>query len=392
MRSQSFILPAQETQVSGSTPGLLPVLYLSTSTYSSTQAVNTSNELTDQFVQIRYTNLKFTVFFSNQIGLAGLSVEPRGSELKHSPKPRTDSFFYTSTISPVVSFHLSPLPFFPLSHNRLSSSPPRSSFHAVYSLLLLPLLHKASRKPARWTRSLSPPIVGSSIFTAAGIVDAIDAISPSPGIALVATLIFKLLVWADCALLAELNVSPDVETTTDTMAPHAANIHVPGSAGPCNRRPNKPSSKPGWTGMPGIPGTFSHNVVVQQLSIDPTPLVIILFLFFFVTFFGLTLLATSKHMHHAHKQGVLYAVGSITRKWLNRAKALEQSTARCSGFTRGARTCWTTRAVRGRINDNPDYDNRPCVKRTPAFPNPSSRQQTTSKQLDDPAGQQGPDH
>ncbi|EGO52034.1 hypothetical protein NEUTE1DRAFT_105038 [Neurospora tetrasperma FGSC 2508] len=154
--------------------------------------------------------------------------------------------------------------------NAVVESPSRSSFHAVYSLLLLPLLHKASRKPARWTRSLSPPIVGSSIFTAAGIVDAIDAISPSPGIVLVATLIFKLLVWADCALLAELNVSPDVEVT-------------------CS-----------------IPVNNSN----QRLLPVPWPSDV-----------------PNKHMHHAHKLGVLYVVVSVTREWLNQAKAHEQPTA-----------------------------------------------------------------
>ncbi|KAK3947840.1 hypothetical protein QBC32DRAFT_328263 [Pseudoneurospora amorphoporcata] len=49
----------------------------------------------------------------------------------------------------------------------------------------------------------------------------------------------------------------------------------------------------------------------------PTSLVIVLFLSFFVTFFGLTLLATSTHMHHPYKLGVLYVVDSVPAKgWI----------------------------------------------------------------------------
>ncbi|KAK3497398.1 uncharacterized protein B0T23DRAFT_393651 [Neurospora hispaniola] len=210
----------------------------------------------------------------------------------------------------------------------------------------------ASREPARWTRSSSSPIVVSSIFTAAGIVDGIDAISPSPSIALVTTLIVKFFVWGDCALLAELNVAPDVippPTLWLLTLPTFMFLVLRGHAteGPTNPAASHDGLEQVMDGnaryaghiQPQRCGFNNSNQRLfpvpwpsdvpkqQQLSIDPTPLVIVPFLFFFVTFFGLTLLATSKHMHHAHKLGVLYVVGSVTRKWLDQAKALEQPTA-----------------------------------------------------------------
>ncbi|EGZ76843.1 hypothetical protein NEUTE2DRAFT_161697 [Neurospora tetrasperma FGSC 2509] len=212
------------------------------------------------------------------------------------------------------------------------------------------IANTASREPARWTRSSSSPIVVSSIFTAAGIVDATDAISPSPSIALVATLIVKFLVWGDCALLAELNVAPDVippPTPWLLTLPTFMFLVLRGHAteGPTNPAASHDgleqmfhpryaghiqSQRCGFNNSSQrlLPVPWPSDVPKQQqLSIDPTPLVIVLFFFFFVTFFGLTLLATSKHMHHAHKLGVLYVVGSVTRKWLDQAKALEQPTA-----------------------------------------------------------------
>ncbi|EAA34570.3 hypothetical protein GE21DRAFT_1901 [Neurospora crassa] len=192
----------------------------------------------------------------------------------------------------------------------------------------------------------------SSIFTAAGIVNAINAISPSPIIALVATLIVKFLVWGDCALLAELNVAPDVispSTPWLLTLPTFMFLVLRGHAteGPTNPAASHDeleqvmdrnaryaghiqSQRCGFNNSNQrlLPVLWPSDVPKQQqLLIDPTPLIIVLFLFFFVTFFGLTLLATSKHMHHAHKLGVLYVVGSVTRKWLDQAKALEQPTA-----------------------------------------------------------------
>ncbi|KAK1779489.1 hypothetical protein QBC45DRAFT_392377 [Copromyces sp. CBS 386.78] len=57
---------------------------------------------------------------------------------------------------------------------------------------------------------------------------------------------------------------------------------------------------------------------LEQRQEFPTPLVIVPhFLSFFVTFFGLALLATSRHMHHPYKLGVLYVVDSVPAKgWI----------------------------------------------------------------------------
>ncbi|KAK3355520.1 hypothetical protein B0H65DRAFT_544766 [Neurospora tetraspora] len=74
---------------------------------------------------------------------------------------------------------------------------------------------------------------------------------------------------------------------------------------------------------PGSKSLFNHRFSTTNLNV-PTPLVIVLFLSFFATFFGLTLLATSRHMHHAYKLGVLYVVDSVIRKLLDQAKALGQ--------------------------------------------------------------------
>ncbi|KAK3488544.1 hypothetical protein B0T13DRAFT_505942 [Neurospora crassa] len=197
--------------------------------------------------------------------------------------------------------------------------PRRPSFHAVYSLSLLPLLHKASRGPARWTRSLSPPIVGSSIFTAAGIVDAINAISPSPIIALVATLIVKFLVWGDRALLAELNVAPDVIPPSTPWLLTLPTFMFLVLRGHATEGPTNPAAS-----HDGLEQVMDRNVryACQQLQPKTAPRSMAQ-----RRPQAATTLATSKHMHHAHKLGVLYVVGSVTRKWLDQAKAPEQPTA-----------------------------------------------------------------